>query len=283
MLAYHDHNGNGAFDGIGSSDEVVLLGGINVVLTGQISLDPLEDINETGTTHTVTAMIVDGSGNPLSGETVDFVVTSGPNSGETGMDTTDANGHASFTYTDSGGVGTDTIEASFTDATGVIRTVTAKKTWVIGTCDDLLISLYDPIADRVQLVNVGDAPISIDGCSFVAYDVFTELSIGAATMALSGIIQPGETIDLVFPSSIPDGPGGIAVLDAPPPPDGTPVGAVLADDITGMVYLDATMVFGVAHLRVPAHNAIYDCIYGGSGVGPFFGPFTSVAACLGGP
>ena len=86
----------------------------------------------------------------------------------------------------------------------------------------------------------------------------------------------------MFPSSIPDGPGGIAVLDAPPPPDGTPVGAVLPDDITGMIYLNSTMVFGVAHLRVPAHNAIYDCIYGGSGVGPFFGPFTPVAACLGG-
>ena len=34
----------------------------------------------------------------------------------------------------------------------------------------------------------------------------------------------------------------------------------IADNITGMVYLNTTMVFGVAHLRVPAHNDIYDCI-----------------------
>ena len=148
------------------------------------------------------------------------------------------------------------------------------------TCDDLLISDYDPIADHVELANVGGAPISIDACSFVTYDVATELSIGAATTALSGVLAPGETLDLMFTSSMPDGPGGIAVLDAPPPPGGTPVGDVLIDVITGMVYIDSTTVFGVSHLAVPAHNTIYDCIYGGHGTGPFPGPFPVGTNCL---
>ena len=113
-------------------------------------------------------------------------------------------------------------------------------------------------------------------------------------MALSGSLAHGETfrvgsagvdgVDAVIANrSLLTGPGGLSLMDAPPVADGTFVNFVLPDNITGMIYLDTTMVFGIAHLRVPAHNAIYDCIYGGSGVGPFFGPFTPVAACLGGP
>jgi hypothetical protein len=54
------------------------------------------------------------------------------------------------------------------------------------------------------------------------------------------------------------------------------VGAVPLDNITGMVYLDSTTVFDVSHLRVPAHDIVYDCIYGDGF------PFTPVAECLGG-
>ncbi|MCH7787670.1 MAG: hypothetical protein IIC22_09180 [Chloroflexi bacterium] len=61
---------------------------------------------------------------------------------------------------------------------------------------------------------------------------------------------------------------------------GGPVSDVLPDNITGMVYLSNDMVFGISHLRVPSHDAIYDCIYGGSGTGPFIGPFTPVEDCL---
>lgn len=71
-------------------------------------------------------------------------------------------------------------------------------------------------------------------------------------------------------------------MDSGPPPDGATVEEVLPHNVTGMVYLDSMTVFGVAHLRVPDHNAIYECIYGGSGQGPFEGPFTPVAECLGG-
>jgi hypothetical protein len=46
------------------------------------------------------------------------------------------------------------------------------------------------------------------------------------------------------------------------------------------VYVSTDMVFGISHLRVPANNAIYECIYGGSGQGPFNVPFNSVTNCL---
>ena len=140
-------------------------------------------------------------------------------------------------------------------------------------------------AQYVNITNVGNTTFSIDGCSFAAFNVFTELSIGDATVALFGTLAPGETfrignsgvsgVDAVIPNgALPTGPGGLSIMDAPPVADGTFVSFVFPDNITGMIYLDTTMVFGVAHLRIPAHNAIYDCIYGGSGAGPFYAPFT---------
>ena len=133
--------------------------------------------------------------------------------------------------------------------------------------------------------------INIEDCSLVTYDAMTEESIGAATVALSGILQPGETfrvgssgvsdVDAVIPDgAMPDGPGGLAVLEAPPPADGTPVPDVLPDNITGLVYWDSDMVAGVAHLSKPEHNTVYDCTYGGHGSGSFHAPFPVGSNCL---
>ncbi len=155
---------------------------------------------------------------------------------------------------------------------------------------DVLLSNYQTSPSDGQFVditNVGTSAIDISNCSFAAFDVLTELSIGDATVALSGSLAPGETfrvgsagvigVDaIIADGSLPAGPGGMSLLDAPPLADGTPVGAVLPDNITGMVYLNSTTIFQVNHLRVPAHNIVYDCIYGDGF------PFTPVGDCLGG-
>jgi hypothetical protein len=86
-----------------------------------IALDPLRDINPTGTSHTVTATITNLEGDPLEGLEVRFSVRAGPNFGQpntTGTDTTDSSGNAEFTYTDTKGPGTDFIRACFTNAAG---------------------------------------------------------------------------------------------------------------------------------------------------------------------
>jgi hypothetical protein len=100
------------------------------VATG-ITLSPSTATNPVGATHTVTAFVFNtGTGAGISGVTVTFTVTAGPNAGKTGTAVTDATGHASFTYTDTGGAGTDSIVAKFTDAAGVIHTSnTATKIW----------------------------------------------------------------------------------------------------------------------------------------------------------
>src|SRR5207247_11394556 len=66
--------------------------------------------NVINTDHTVTATVT-FNGSPLSGATVVFNVTTGPNAGQSSSPTTDVNGQATFTYTGAGGVGTDAISA----------------------------------------------------------------------------------------------------------------------------------------------------------------------------
>lgn len=86
-----------------------------------ITLNPASATNYVGEEHTVTAELKDLLGNPQAGIVVSFEVTSGPNTGATGSCTvnadcsSDASGQVSFNYLGSGGIGTDRIEACFTD------------------------------------------------------------------------------------------------------------------------------------------------------------------------
>jgi hypothetical protein len=95
-----------------------------------IGLLPLTATNPVGTTHTVDATVTaNGVGQP--NVVVTFTVTSGPNTGITGSSTTDSNGQASFSYTGSGGAGTDEIKACFIDQTGTqICSKTVTKEWI---------------------------------------------------------------------------------------------------------------------------------------------------------
>jgi hypothetical protein len=66
-----------------------------------------------GANHTVKAIIQDDNGNPVVGKQVNFTVLSGPNAGANGTASTNASGEAFFTYTGTGGVGFDDIQACF--------------------------------------------------------------------------------------------------------------------------------------------------------------------------
>ncbi len=112
-----------------SSARKIILGGAAVSLPGSIDLDPPTDTNFLGEQHTVTATVRDSQLVLIVGATVDFLVLSGPNAGDSGSDTSDANGQATFTYTGDGGAGADIIEASFTDDTQTLRSTTAEKIW----------------------------------------------------------------------------------------------------------------------------------------------------------
>jgi hypothetical protein len=126
--------------GAGFSDTIdgmTFLGEVTRLLT------PAVDLNPPGTDHTVDLQ-VGGANVNVSGIDVLFEVISGPNGGAMGMDTTDAAGAASFTYTSDGSIGVDEIQASFEDVFGnALETNIALKFWdedcqvndVPDTCD----------------------------------------------------------------------------------------------------------------------------------------------------
>jgi hypothetical protein len=94
-----------------------------------VLLSPSSATNPINTSHTLTATVQDQAGHPVSGVTVTFTVTSGPNAGVTGTGVTGADGKATFSYSSSV-AGTDHIVASFHDATGALHTSNeVTKTW----------------------------------------------------------------------------------------------------------------------------------------------------------
>ena len=105
------------------------------VTVASIALAPATATNELGTpgqTHTVTATLSAGTAITVSGVAVNFDILSGPNAGITGTVTTDGMGEAAFSYTATqglAGLGTDKIQACFTDDLGVKTCADAEKIW----------------------------------------------------------------------------------------------------------------------------------------------------------
>jgi hypothetical protein len=105
------------------------------VTAAEIAMVPITATNELGTagqTHTVTATVSAGPAGGVAGVDVNFDILSGPNAGITETATTDISGAVTFTYTATQGIaglGTDQIQACFTDDLNVENCATAEKTW----------------------------------------------------------------------------------------------------------------------------------------------------------
>jgi hypothetical protein len=83
-----------------------------------VDLNPTTANLPVGQTHTVTATLWNDQGQPVPNRVISFRVLSGPNANQTASVTSNAQGQASFTYVGSGGVGRDSIRASFTKTHG---------------------------------------------------------------------------------------------------------------------------------------------------------------------
>jgi len=105
------------------------------VTVADINLAPAAATNELGTPgqqHSVTATVAAGLDGGVAGVMVDFEILSGPNASLSASGTTDGNGQVVFTYSATqglAGLGTDTIEACFTDDISVVACDTATKLW----------------------------------------------------------------------------------------------------------------------------------------------------------
>lgn len=104
-----------------NSDPVgVAIGGASVTLPSAFSMSGPSAPQLVGTAATVTATLKDGQGVATPGARVNFSVTSGPDSGLTGTQTTDSSGNASLDLPGASG-GTDTVTAD-TVVNGVDKT-----------------------------------------------------------------------------------------------------------------------------------------------------------------
>ena len=137
-------------------ESYILLAGGDVTATApDISMSPTTASNPVGTSDAVTATISQG-GSPASGATVTFTIPSGPNAGASGTCTysdgtadagcvTGADGLVNFTYSDTGGIGTDSIDASVT-LSGSTEHASATKTWVAAVQDTTSLTVA-PVTD----------------------------------------------------------------------------------------------------------------------------------------
>lgn len=159
--------GSRSFPDGSSGVPYIIARGEGLTLISNITLTPATADNPIGTIHTVTATVTQNTpvaGTPVVGTTVTFTVTSGPNAGATGTAVTDVNGQCTFSYTGTGGVGTDTIKATFVDGTGATQTSnTAVKNWVRPPNTPPDVSHACPSLDCIWPPNHKFVPITI-GC-----------------------------------------------------------------------------------------------------------------------
>jgi hypothetical protein len=124
---------NGLAAGGGSSVAGLSVAGEVTRAHFAITLTPPTGSDAVGGSHTVTATTTNG-GAPLAGQTVSFSITSGPNAGKSGSGVTNVAGQTTFTYTDTGGAGTDTIAAQFTTSSGsIVKAKPVTETWTAAT------------------------------------------------------------------------------------------------------------------------------------------------------
>ena len=136
IIAWADIDTNGELDAGEVSDTAVKLWLEAEEIS--IALTPENDTNPVNSDHTVTATLTPEQADVL----IRFEITSGPNVGDSGSETTDGNGEAEFTYTGDGGVGGDVILAwADLDEDGELDSneppAAATKLWVDGDVDGI--------------------------------------------------------------------------------------------------------------------------------------------------
>jgi uncharacterized repeat protein (TIGR01451 family) len=155
----------------------VLARGEGLRLVRQIDLTPDSATNPVGTSHTVTATVRE-DGTPVVETEVEFLVLSGPNAGKSGSDVTDGAGQATFTYADTGGAGTDEIQAAYMDdSEDVHESNIVTKTWVTAVTPT-----KPPPADIAVTKTDSPDPVSV-GANLTYTLVVTNNGPGPATGA----------------------------------------------------------------------------------------------------
>lgn len=110
-------------------------------LFSTVGLSPATATNAPFGTHTITATATSAGGAAVAGSTVNFSVLTGPNAGQVGQGVTNTTGQATFTYTDTGGPGTDTVQAFI----GTLGSNVVQAIWQVPSCQGAAAVLASPM------------------------------------------------------------------------------------------------------------------------------------------
>ncbi len=184
-----------------SNDDIIhlatfIIRGTAAIIGEGILLTPLNDTNPINTDHTVTALVQDDAGDPITGRDVDFEVISGPNVGLTGTDVTDADGLATFTWS-SAVAGTDVVVASFVDSQGAtVVSNEATKVWTDdgGGMDDTEAPVCAPVSFEFDGTNYAIRSSATDNVGIASATITRLTSNLAAYVEGNGPFAQGNSV-----------------------------------------------------------------------------------------
>lgn len=170
-----------------------IIRGTAAIVGEGILLSPASAENPVGTSHTVTATLQNDAGQPISGRAVQFEVLTGPNSGLTSSQTSNASGQASFTWS-SMTAGTDVVVARFVNNRGqTISSNTVTKTWTSATVDRTPPVCGAIVVDRENGRVVAMNTTATDAESGIASVTFTTLRNFTGFVGANGPFAQGDT------------------------------------------------------------------------------------------
>lgn len=147
----------------------IMVSGKGVTIKSEITLTPASQVLPEGSTAHLVATVKTSKG-AVSGGTVVFSVDSGPDSGKTFTGKTNTVGKVTFSYTNKGLAGTDSVSATY-KAGGVSQKATATVTWkksaLVAPRIDTVSSAFaeSKVTDKVSTTAAGDLLVA-----FVAGD-----------------------------------------------------------------------------------------------------------------
>jgi hypothetical protein len=253
----------------GNGSPYILLRGGATAASNSIALEPLVGSNTIGELHTVNARVTEG-GAPVAGAQVNFFLTDGStNFGLAGGDAlTGVDGVASWTYDDVSGLpGTDTIQANYADAGGVVRdSNTVTQSWTVATGPDTTLP-------TVTLTTPAQgASVAQNAVVTASYNCTDETLLASCV----GDVADGAPIDTAtlgnhtFTVTATDAAGNV----------GTAVHDYVVVDVTAPSITIAAPAEGAAYTLNQVATASYTCAdeAGGSGVAACTGTVASGAA-----
>ena len=138
-------------------------------------------VGPAGGDQSITITLTNQDGSPIAGQGVGFNITQGPNAGQSGSDTTNGSGNATFNYQAGDGTGTDVIEV--TSGTAVTHVVNQIKAPPVANCQGTTVSLDQSLQAAIGPAQLDAGSSSPYGAALTSATNRTSLGCGDLGLA----------------------------------------------------------------------------------------------------